>query len=278
MELYSVLKKVVKLPSSIYQHLHFNGVFKIKISSQKKIKIYHHGGIEENEIFWCGLKEGWEKKSIALWIELAKDAQTVLDVGANTGLYALVAQAMNSEAEVHTFEPVPSVFKILKKNVELNDFPILNHEVALSDYNGKAKVYLPENKDFVYSVTVNKNRLNEKTLAKELTITTKTLKSFIDDNNIKSIDLMKIDVETHEPEVLIGMGEYLKKFKPTMIIEVLDNEIAEKLNHILGELDYLYFNIDDANNSVRQTFKITKSDYWNFLICNEYVAQKLNLI
>lgn len=277
-EFFSFIKKFTPLPKSIYQHLHFNGTFIVKIDEEKSFKIYHHGGIEENEIFWNGLKGGWEKKSISLWIELSKDATTILDIGANTGLYALIAEAVNPKSKIHSFEPIPGVYTILQKNVALNNFLIHNHELALSDFNGTAQIYMPFDSDFAYSVTVNQNRLSEKTKVKELTIKTKTLKTFIEENEIKSIDLMKIDVETHEPEVLIGMGEYLKLFQPTMIIEVLNDEIAGRLNIILENLDYLYFNIDDKNNSIRQVAKIEKSDYWNFLICNEKTAEKLNLI
>jgi hypothetical protein len=89
---------------------------------------------------------------------------------------------------------------------------------------------------------------------------------------------MKIDVETHEIEVLLGMEEYLNKFKPTLLIEVLNEEIGHKLSTMFDNMGYLYFNIDDENNTVRREEKITKSDYWNYLICNEKIAHKLNLI
>ena len=277
-KLFSIIKRTIKVPSSIYQHLHFKGVFTVKINNQNSFKIFHHGGIEENEIFWNGLEGGWEKKSISLWIELAKDAESIFDIGANSGLYALIAQTINSKATIHTFEPIPFVFGILQKNVDLNNFHITNHELALSDYNGTAKIYMPIGSDFTYSVTVNQNTLNTNIKTKELSIKTQTLKTFIDENKIKSIDLMKIDVETHEPEVLTGMGEYLKIFKPTVIIEVLDTEIADKLNTLFENSGYLYFNINDQKNSIRQVDRIEKSDYWNFLICNEKIAKKLNLI
>lgn len=277
-QLYSFLKKYIRIPKSVYQHLHFNGIFMVKVDQKKSFKIYHHGGIEENEIFWNGLEGGWEKKSISLWIELSKEATSILDIGANTGLYALIAETVNPKSKIHSFEPIPAVFTILQKNVAINNFSIINHELALSDFNGTAKIYMPFDSDFAYSVTVNQNRLNKNTKVKELTIYTKTLKTFIEENKIKSIDLMKIDVETHEPEVLLGMGEYLQLFKPTMIIEVLDNEIANRLNTILENFDYLYFNIDDEKNSIRQVTKIEKSDYWNFLICNKETAIKLKLI
>lgn len=277
-ELYTFFKNNFEFPQSIYQHLHFKGTFKVKVDNQKSFLIYHHGGIEENEIFWNGLEKGWEKKSTSLWIELSKDAETILDIGANTGLYALISKTVNAKSVIHSFEPIPYVFSLLKKNVELNNFSIVNHEIALSDYNGTAKIYMPKDSDFAYSVTVNQNRLNSNTEVKELTIKTKTLETFIEENKIKSIDLMKIDVETHEPEVLIGMGKYLKQFKPAMIIEVLNDDIAKRLNAILENLNYLYFNIDDANNSIRQIAKIEKSDYWNLLVCSERTAKKLNLI
>ena len=36
--------------------------------------------------------------------------------------------------------------------------------------------------------------------------------------------------------------------------------------------------IDDAKNSIRQVEKIGKSDYWNFLLCDEKIAKYLDLI
>jgi FkbM family methyltransferase len=276
--IFLALKKVARLPQSVYQHLHFVGEFDVKINSSKSFKLFHHGGIEENEIFWNGLNGGWEKKSTALWIELSKNAHTIFDIGANTGLYAIIAKTMNPSAIVHAFEPIPAVFKLLNKNTEINQYVIANHELALSNYSGTAKIFMPIESDFAYSVTVNQNRLSKDRAVKELTINTKTLKSFIEENQISSIDLMKIDVETHEPEVLIGMAEYLLQFKPNMIIEVLDNESAEKLDPILNKIGYLIFNIDDQNDTIRQINKIEKSDYWNLLLCNENTAKQLRLI
>ncbi len=38
---------------------------------------------------------------------------------------------------------------------------------------------------------------------------------------------MKIDVETHEPEVMEGFAEYYLKFKPIILIEVLNDQILK---------------------------------------------------
>ncbi|MBL7895878.1 MAG: FkbM family methyltransferase [Bacteroidia bacterium] len=272
------LKLFFKFPHSVYQHLYFRGFFKVKLDLQHSFEIFHPGTIEENDIFWNGIYNGWERKSMAIWIDLVKGSnKTILDIGANTGLYGLVAQSLNPSHTIHSFEPLPGVFKILQQNIERNKFNIKAHLFGLSDYDGKATVYLPETTDFAYSVSVNKNTFFRKNVI-ETPIDVKRLSTFIQENNITSIDLIKMDVETHEVHVLNGMGEYLKRFKPTFIIEVLEEEIAEKLNELFKDMGYLYFNIDDKNNSVRQTERITKSDYWNFLVCNEATAKKLNLI
>ena len=239
--------------------------------------MYHPGQIEENEIFWNGLSKGWERKSLQLWQLLSKDSNTILDIGANTGIYGLVAQALNPSAKVFCFEPLPAVYNLLVKNIHKNSFLIRSEMLALSNYSGSAKIYLNKGESFAYSVTVNKNTLNHNNFD-ELEIQTSTLSEYIFKHKINHIDLMKIDVEGHEIEVLEGMKDFLTSFKPTILIEVLTKEIGHELTKVFENMDYLYFNIDDENNSIRRTETIEKSDFWNYLICNELTAQKLGLI
>ena len=80
---------------------------------------------------------------------------------------------------------------------------------------------------------------------------------------------MKIDVELHEPEVLEGMGIYLKKFKPDILIEVLNNNIAFKLNKLFKNLNYYYISIDDKKNILKKINQIKKSPFYNILICKK---------
>ncbi len=276
-EIFTVLKKTTNLPPSVYKHLHFKGLFTVKFNSDKELKLHHLGYMQENDIFWKGIPNGWEKKSLALWIELSKNCNSIFDIGANTGVYALVAKTINPTAEVYAFEPIPAVYKALQKNIASNNFNIKSYELGLSDYDGKAKIFLLHGVDFDYSVTVNKN-LRTRSKVDEVSIDVQKLSTFIEFNAISKIDLMKLDVETHEVEVLKGMGIWLKQFKPTLIIEVLSDEIAEQLNEIFKDMDYLYFNIDDEKNSIRQTDKITKSYSWNFLLCTKLTAQNLQLL
>lgn len=272
-QFYSLLRPL-NIPKSIYQHLHFKDTFNVKFDIYK-FEIEHHGYQIENELFWSGLTEGWEKISMRLWIELCKDSNTIIDIGANTGVYSLVAKAVNPNASVCGFEPVERVFRKFKKNCELNNFDIKCFDYALSNYDGEAVIYDTPS-EHVYSVTVNQNISQSKDVI-ETKIKTKRLSSFIEESKMGKIDLMKIDVETHEPEVLEGMGVYLNQYQPTLLIEILNDEVGGKVQSMIGHLDYLYFNIDEIN-APKRVSKIEKSAYYNYLICKKDVAEKLNLV
>lgn len=129
-------------------------------------------------IFWSGLTNGWEKESINLWIQLCKNATTIVDVGANTGIYSLIAKTLNPNAMVFAFEPVSRVYQKLKENIQLNKFDIIALEVALSNSDGTATIYDTDS-EHTYSVTVNKNMFSSDTHVLATTIQTIQLDTFI---------------------------------------------------------------------------------------------------
>lgn len=276
-EVFSLLKTVWHPNEDTYRHLHFHGVFKVKVNNTSSFKIRHYGFFVENEIFWEGLENGHEAISYSLWIKSVKDSKVILDIGANTGVFSLIAKSLNPSAKVYAFEPVKRVFEKLEANNKLNNFDIICLEEAASNFDGEATIY-DTNAEHTYSVTVNKNTLSSDANVVETTIKTIRLDTFIEKKGLTNIDLMKIDVETHEPEVLEGMGKYLAKFKPSILIEILDDSVGERVEKLVTDCGYLYFNIDDKAKKVRQVEKITKSDFWNYFLCSPEKAKELKLI
>lgn len=272
-QVFSVLK-LLHLPSSVYRHLHFKGVFKVKFKTFSFL-IRHYGFQLENEIYWNGLENGWEKISTRIWIELSKKSEVILDIGANTGIYSLISKSVNPSSKVYAFEPVKRVYEKLCDNNTLNNYDISCFELAASDKDGEAVIYDTPT-PHIYSVAVNKN-ISGLSNTIETKIKTIKLSTFIKENNLRKIDLIKIDVETHEPEVLYGMGEYLSLYKPTLLIEILNNEVGDKVQTLIKDIDYLYFNIDEINPPKRVD-RIVKSDFYNYLICSPQTAKHLKLI
>src|SRR5262249_42109813 len=95
-------------------------------------------------------------------------------------------------------------------------------------------------------------------------------------HGLDGLDLIKVDVEGHEPEVLEGMGPFLAESKPTLLIEVLSDSAGEKLEALLGPLEYLYFDLDEIGPP-RKRPHIRKSSHWNYLVAQPAVAETLAL-
>lgn len=275
-QVFSCIRFFWSPPVGIYKHLHFKGVFRVRTSGSNSFLVRHYGYQVENEIFWKGIEGGWEKVSFSLWIKLCRKANVILDVGANTGIFSLIAQAENPAAHIYAFEPVMRVYKKLEENIALNKYDILPVRKALSNSDGQAIIY-DDTFEHTYSVTVNKNLRDPGADVSEVEIDIMRLSTFIKDNHIARIDLMKIDVETHEPEVLEGMGEYLDLFRPAMLIEVLNDEIGQRIEELVNGKDYLFFNIHESRG-LQQVKSITASDSFNYLLCDRATARSLDLI
>lgn len=209
--------------------------------------MFHHGYQVENDAFWGGV-DATETHSVRLWSRYCRRSKVIFDVGANTGIYALLAKTLNPEAKVYAFECVERVALKLKRNITLNNFDIGAVEFAMSDFNGRATIYdVPD--EHTYGVTVNENRQTRPDVVKK-TIATKRLDTFIEQECLDRVDLMKVDVETHEAEVLSGMGAYLTKFRPAIFAEVLTDEAAQKLEGVIKGLNYLYYDLSGAPRKV----------------------------
>ena len=274
--LYEFIRQVISIPKNLHPYFYFTGTFRTEINGTSFLmKNYGYRFHVENELFWGGIENGWEKESTKLWVKLCQNKNMIFDIGANTGFYSVLSKALNPQSNVFAFEPLPAVYEKLRFNNSLNRYDIHCVEFALGDTNGEAKVY-PTSLDHVYSVTVNKNLTTDKKVF-ELNIKTKRLDSFIEENGISKIDLIKIDVETYEVEVLQGMGKYLELMKPDLLIEIQTDQIAHDISDLIKNINYLYFNINEKKG-ITQVSKLGKSDTLNYLICKKESARELNLI
>jgi FkbM family methyltransferase len=268
--------RFLPLPPRLYRHLHFHGVFSVAVpESKRRFRMAHFGYELENELFWRGLYGNYERESLRLWVALCARARSIVDVGANTGIYSLVAKTVNPDAVVTAFEPVERIYQKLVDNARLNRFDLRSHQLALSDRTGEA-FYFDTMTEHAYSVTVNRNLLEPGMAGEKRALQTITLDDFIRQHGVDRIDLIKIDVETHEPEVLDGFRTHLDTFHPDMLIEVLDDEIAARLDRILAGRNYLYYDIDETAG-VRRIPKVQRSSERNILACSAASAEALHL-
>lgn len=97
-----------------------------------------------NVLLWCGPRS-FEPVTLPHFAQLASTARGILDIGANTGLYSLVACAANPHARVVAWEPVPYLHAKLSANIGLNRFTgrCDLRQAALADKKGILPLYVP---------------------------------------------------------------------------------------------------------------------------------------
>ncbi len=260
-QLFSIIKTVWTPPQNIYQHLYFDSAFTVKIDNKHCFKVNSDGSNITNEIFWKGIFDGWEGMSMTIWKKLSARSNVILDIGANGGIYALVSKAMNPNSEVHAFEPSALWHNRLLKNNQINNYDIQCHKLGVS------------NQDAVISLKGVWDKENN-----EFPVT--RMDTFIEKNNIQQIDLVKIDVELHEPQVIEGFKNYIEKYRPVLIIEILRDEIGMQVESQIDfkKLGYLFFNIDDKEGILRkENLRRSPNKCWNYLVCNKEIAEDLGI-
>ncbi|MBX2845517.1 MAG: FkbM family methyltransferase [Saprospiraceae bacterium] len=275
--LYEGIKVFGAPSSSFYPYLTFDAVFTVPVQENQAFKIRSHALYIETEIFWKGIFNSWEGQSLALWAKLCEDAEVVVDIGANTGVYSLLTQTLQQSCKVYAFEPIPRVFDKLKKNVTINNYPIHCIKKALSNRTGQQQIF-EEAINHSYSATLDSTSSKQLQLVRSTEIETIRLDDFVEQTQLSKIDLLKIDAEGHEVEVLLGYGKYLEEHQPTIFIEIMTEAIAERLTPLFERCNYLYFNINERKKTVTPSKRLTKSEQVNFLLCSKTTAKKLKLV
>jgi FkbM family methyltransferase len=265
-------------PRPIAQHLYFDGTFHARLYGTKTLQLNHESHQIENEIYWKGFEDCHEGTSTRIWVELIRRIQpnVIWDVGANSGTYGLLAKALNPSAEVHFFEPLPRAILMIKENLFLNKFSCYVHEYGLGEFDGEAQIFLPKGNDFPTSVTVNWNSTGQGDEADTLVIEVCRAETVISKGTANIPALVKMDVETYEPEVLAGFGTFFPK-SGIFLIEILSDELALRLQEFFPESDYDFYNIDDQKGSFYKTRQLGKSTHYNCLILPKILNKSVEL-
>ncbi|WP_081990157.1 FkbM family methyltransferase [Psychroserpens sp. Hel_I_66] len=251
-----VLPNKIKIPPS--------GILKLKTNSGLIKLATNQTSYLTQLLFWNGYKQ-FEYSE--LFEELSKNTNSFLDIGSNIGYYSLLGVKSNPKMKVFAFEPAYGPKYFLTKNIELNNFSkqIKPIDLALSNTTGKIDFYEVESLKYKYithNLAGEGNAGTKKTSRNFIKNTVKadTLKNFIEQNDIKQIDLIKIDTEGTEVDILKSGKEYIQQFQPIIICETLFNAIEDQLEDFFDELNYDFYNHDDAGLRKVKTIKRNQDD------------------
>jgi FkbM family methyltransferase len=248
--------------------LNIFGIVVAKVDEGKSYLISNKSNIQKYKLHFKNLlsKSYNLTNDEVIKVFVTKDNPIVFDVGANVGTSIDRFNKIFSSAEFYCFEPGNNEFEILKKNYNYANIKLFNF--ALGSKNESQKFYINPISLLSSFNAINDNSKVLKTMQKELfvdlsqTIKTtevqvKTLDSFLEDQDLKSIDILKIDVQNYEDKVLLGAKKSLltNKFKVIELELNVGTTYKKNLNFyeidkILIENNYRLVAIDNFGNLI----------------------------
>ena len=171
------------------------------------------------------------------------EGSVAVDIGAHKGGYLFwMKKSVKEKGKIFAFEPQVRLYNYLKNISALAKYKnVIIENLGMSSKEGEVNIYIPITKKGV-SPGARIDHFNDGTLCEQSKIQITTLDKYFFDRQIIP-NLIKIDVEGHEKQVLLGGINLLKSGKPKIIMEC-ENKHLSKANifdvfDILIDLGYI---------------------------------------
>lgn len=197
-----------------------------------------------------------------------KESGDLLDVGSNIGYYtSLFTQIASTDAKIVAFEPTPSTFSVLEKNVGTLS-KVATEQIALSDRSGTVMFFDYGHRHGVFNSTQAQPLAFLKDKGEQIEVQTNTLDSWCQKTNTKP-SLIKLDTEGTEAGILREGTHTLRTYAPVILLEVGGGEAwaqnTKECLDILSSHNYHFFELSNDGTPIPHARQETYS-YKN-LVC-----------
>ena len=175
-------------------------------------------------------------------LTLAVRADTIVDIGANRGDFALSAAAMDPGARIIAFEPNPNIAAVLRQDLQRNSIRNVEvRECALSDQEDTLTLCVP----FLNSGSASFGGFVGDGYEVKVPVR-------IGDDELAGVDpgLIKIDVEGFELRALKGLRKTIERAQPIIETELMEDNLArcqtssEEVTEFMRSLGYQGFGME----------------------------------
>ncbi|MGQ0713205.1 MAG: FkbM family methyltransferase [Gemmatimonadaceae bacterium] len=187
-----------------------------------------------------GVQRRVDALALEPWLAIARNAQCVIDAGANVGVWsALTARVLSAGGVVHAFEPAPVAYRYLADTARVAYGPgrIKAVHAAIGDREGIAYLKLDNE-------TAPTNRLSDSGVTVPMT----TIDAYCRANGIAP-SAIKVDVEGAEVALLRGAAETLRRHRPVLVLDLhwRDGTTPSLMSEVLETLGYVAHRIDGGS-------------------------------
>jgi FkbM family methyltransferase len=183
------------------------------------------------------------------WIEkYYKKGDVIYDIGANNGAVSLISAAyLEKDCLIYSFEPLPSSFNMLYKNILINNFDkvIVPLNIALSDKVEIDNFHLTSVESGTSGHTIE-NKGVPRDFIKKLTVLTQSLDNLVESHNIKKANHIKIDVDGIDYRVLLGGENSILSNPKLKTILIEENGDKVKIRVLLKKYGFDEVNLIDS--------------------------------
>ena len=202
----------------------------------------------------------WDDLATQLLMEtVINRGDTVIDVGANRGMFALTASHLVGEGGlVICFEPNPNCLRVLRNEIESNSLSnVVVNEMALGSRNERINLAVPKYNSGQGTLASN---LYCGDAIYEVAVEVKVGDDFLDSQRPS---FLKIDVEGFETNVVKGLINTIRRNRPIIMTEVNPSFLAacgssfEEFVALMRGLDYCGYKLDVKKRNGRNDWFLT---------------------
>ena len=221
----------------------------VMFSINQGIPLFVHAGTYETASY--GL-QSYEPFTREIFTYLVKPGARVLDLGAQFGLYTILAARKAKGGQIVAFEPEPQNFALLQLNVRFNRVAerVVAHRLAVGERASIVDLFVYEDSD--------SHSIHRHPEAKVRAVLRQDVVSIDEFLGVPTFDLIKMDIEGHEPYAIKGMQKTLEKSDDVVLICEMAPEYLKRAGvdpgDFLAQLSFLGFDpkfIDEEKRVVR---------------------------
>jgi len=230
------------------------------ILSMQDGPMFYWDPVGKNRLIDMGVNGLLEREDILLVGKMLHPGDTVIDIGANFGLYTLYSSlCVGKKGWVHAFEPQKQAYRWLTENIHLNNQKnITTNQVALGDTISTVKLYSYEGIDVGYSSLAKQYRGTPSVQTCPMTTLDKYISSI---HHIKNVDFIKCDIEGAELLAFRGGVKTIESSQPIILFECVDEFTrnfgysSEDLFHFLTAREYTIYVTDFNRLAIPKRYK-----------------------
>jgi FkbM family methyltransferase len=220
-------------------------------------------------IIWVGENIGrkiyflndFEGEQLDIFSNLVSNKTIFYDIGANIGVYSLVAGSKG--AKIFAFEPSPDVLPYLKKNIDLNDYDITLVPEAVGDKHGEIPFYFSTKENMGVGRIMEYGKRTNLSIP-PIKVPMNTLDYYV--GHFPAPTFIKMDIEGAELFAIEGGKElFRRQDAPMLMVEFHPGEIKHlggDANQLMGVLrGYGYRQYQHFSAKEERWYIFSKQDF-----------------